>query len=39
LLREIAEETGGRYYWAPTTDQLDEIFAEIAKYIFLRLVR
>jgi len=39
LLQEIAEETGGRYYWAPTTDQLDEIFAEIAQYIFLRLVR
>jgi hypothetical protein len=39
LLQEIAEETGGRYYWAPTTEELDEIFAEIAQYIFLRLVR
>ena len=39
LLREIADETFGRYYWAPTTDELDEIFEKIAEYIFLRLVR
>lgn len=39
LLREMAEETFGRYYWAPTTDELDEIFQKIAEYIFLRLVR
>ena len=39
LLQEIAEKTFGRYYWAPTTDELDEIFERIAEYIFLRLIR
>ena len=39
LLQEIADETFGRYYWAPTTDELDEIFQRIAEYIFLRLIR
>lgn len=39
LLEEIAEETFGQYYWAPTTDDLDEIFERIAEYIFLRLIR
>jgi hypothetical protein len=39
MLREIAETTFGRYYWAPTTEELDEVFQQIAEYIFLRLIR
>ncbi len=39
LLRNIAETTFGRYYWAPTTEELDDIFQQIAEYIFLRLIR
>lgn len=39
LMQEIAEIGLGREFWAPTTDELDEVFEDIARYIFLRLVR
>jgi hypothetical protein len=38
LLQAAAEETNGRYYFAPKAQDLDRIFQEIADQIFLRLV-
>jgi len=34
LLRDIANITGGKYYFAPTSDDLRRIYLEIAKEIF-----
>jgi hypothetical protein len=39
LLAEVASTTEGRYYPAPTTDDLKEIFDELYERIFLRLIR
>jgi hypothetical protein len=38
LLEEVADITYGGYYHAVTSEELDEIFQEIADNIFLRLV-
>jgi hypothetical protein len=38
LLQEVADRTGGMYYYAPNANDLDRIFQEIADQIFLRLV-
>jgi hypothetical protein len=38
LLKAVADQTGGLYYFAPTADELNRIFQEIAQQIFLRLV-
>lgn len=38
LLKAVAEETGGLYYFAPKAKDLDWIFQQIADQIFLRLV-
>jgi hypothetical protein len=37
LLEYIAEETGGSAYFAPTTEELEQIFEWIADAIFVRL--
>jgi len=39
LLREIADRTGGVYYFAPDAQKLDTIFQQIADQIFLRLIQ
>jgi hypothetical protein len=38
LLKAVAEETGGLFYFAPKAKDLDYIFQQIADQIFLRLV-
>jgi Mg-chelatase subunit ChlD len=38
LMQEVADRTGGEYYFAPRGKDLDRIFQEIADKIFLRLV-
>ena len=38
LLYEVAQKTGGQYYYAPTAQDLDRIFQQIADQIFMRLV-
>jgi hypothetical protein len=38
LLEAAAQNAGGVYYFAPSGDQLDAIFQEIADQIFLRLL-
>jgi hypothetical protein len=38
LMKAVAKTTGGVEYFAPTGDQLDAIFQEIADRIFLRLI-
>ncbi len=38
LLQAVADRTGGLYYFAPSGEQLDAIFQEIADQIFLRLI-
>ena len=37
LLEHIAQETGGTAYFAPTTEELEQIFEWIAEAIFVRL--
>jgi hypothetical protein len=37
LLERIAQETGGSAYFAPTTEELEQIFEWIAEAIFVRL--
>jgi hypothetical protein len=37
LLEHISEETGGEAYFAPTTEELEQIFEWIAEAIFVRL--
>ena len=39
LMQRVAELTGGEHYYAPSAQDLDQIFQEIADHIFLRLVR
>jgi hypothetical protein len=39
ILRQIASETGGEAYYAPTTEQLQEAFEAIAEAIFVRLTQ
>ncbi len=39
LLQEVADRTGGVYYYAPKPEDLDAIFQAIADQIFLRLVQ
>jgi hypothetical protein len=39
LLREVADRTGGVYYFAPDAQKLDTIFQQIADQIFLRLIQ
>jgi len=38
LMEYVAELTGGYHRWAPTSDKLDDIFAELYERIFLRLI-
>ena len=38
LLREVAELTGGWYYFAPTGNDLDDVFESLYERIFLRLI-
>ncbi len=38
ILNEVAERTGGVYYYAPGGDQLDAIFQQIADQVLLRLL-
>jgi hypothetical protein len=37
LLERIAQETGGTAYFAPTTEELEQVFEWIAEAIFVRL--
>lgn len=39
ILRQIASDTGGETYHAPTTDELQQIFESIAEAIFVRLTQ
>lgn len=39
LMHEVADLTGGEYFYAPRAKDLDAIFQEIADKIFLRLVQ
>lgn len=39
ILERIAQGTNGQAYHAPTTEELDEIFAWIAEAIFIRIIR
>jgi uncharacterized repeat protein (TIGR01451 family) len=36
LMEYVAELTGGYHYWAPTSDQLDDIFEVLYERLFLR---
>ena len=38
LMTQMAQETGGRHYMAPTSDDLDEVFEQIAAQIPIALV-
>ncbi len=38
ILKEVADRTGGVYYYAPGGEQLDAVFQQIADQILLRLV-
>jgi len=37
LLERISDDTGGTAYFAPTTEELEQIFEWIAEAIFVRL--
>lgn len=39
LMAEVADITGGQYYHASRSEDLDEIFAELAQRIFVRLTQ
>jgi hypothetical protein len=39
MLRDIADITGGFYYWAPTAAQLQDIYNTIFENIKLRLIQ
>ncbi|GBD23262.1 hypothetical protein HRbin29_00922 [bacterium HR29] len=39
FLRQIAEMTGGKYFYSPTAEQLDEAFQAVAEQTHIALVR